>query len=308
MLTCAIETDRLTKRFGTVAAVTDLTVRVEEGEIYGFLGLNGAGKTTTLRMLLGMIRPTLGSVHLLGTPVRLGRGPWSDVGHLVETPSHYPELTVRENLEVMARLRGGLDRAAVTGTLEQLGLAAYAERRAGTLSLGNAQRLGLAKALLHRPRLLLLDEPANGLDPAGIVEVRELLRRLAREDGATIFMSSHVLGEISRIATRLGILHEGRLIAEVGGQEMEHRQRRRLRIETRDDAAARRALQEAGIPAEAADGGGLDLTAEEAVLRPDEVVKVLVYAGIPPTRVGVESEGLEAYFLRLVTAAPGSRQ
>src|SRR5262249_34704690 len=154
-------------------AVEGLSLRVAEGELYAFLGLNGAGKTTTIRMLLGMIRPSRGTVRVLGTRVRPGqREPWRQVGYLVETPHAYPELGVRENLEAARRLHPGTPRAAVDQTIEQLGLAAYADRRAGTLSLGNAQRLGLAKALLHRPRLLLLDEPANGLDPAGIVEVR----------------------------------------------------------------------------------------------------------------------------------------
>jgi ABC-2 type transport system ATP-binding protein len=301
----AIETDRLTKRFGSVEAVRDLSLCVDEGEIYGFLGLNGAGKTTTFRLLLGMIRPTAGSVRLLGMPVRRGQGPWAAVGHLVETPSHYPELTVRENLEALARLRGCADRSIVSQVLERLRLTAYADRRAGTLSLGNAQRLGLAKALLHRPRLLLLDEPANGLDPAGIVEIRELLQRLAQQEGVTIFTSSHLLGEIGRIATRLGILHEGRLLAQLDTQELEHRQRKRLIVETRDDAAALRALAEANIPAAMVTGGGLELAGSEAIARPDDVAKVLVYAGVPPTRVGVEEEGLEDYFLRLVAVRKG---
>src|SRR5262249_49743390 len=154
-----------------------------------FLGLNGAGKTTTIRMLLGMIQPTNGAAHLLGRPVHAdARDLWAQVGYLVETPYAYPELTVRENLEVFRRLRGLRDSNAVEVVIERLALTAYGERRAGTLSLGNAQRLGLAKALLHDPALLLLDEPANGLDPAGVVEIRELLRELAHERGVTIFL------------------------------------------------------------------------------------------------------------------------
>src|SRR5512142_57826 len=177
-----IETENLGKHYGDVTAVDQLSLRVAEGEIYAFLGLNGAGKTTTIRMLLGMIRPTTGTARVLGTRVTPGsREPWAGVGYLVETPHAYPELTLRENLEAARRLHPGVPPAAVGRWIERLGLAEYADRRAGTLSLGNAQRLGLAKALLHEPRLLLLDEPANGLDPAGIVEIRGLLLELARE-------------------------------------------------------------------------------------------------------------------------------
>src|SRR5689334_6228410 len=174
-----IETVDLGKRYGKVIAVKQLSLRVGEGEIYAFLGLNGAGKTTTIRMLLGMIRPTSGAATVLGTRVRLGaREPWAQVGYQLEAPHGYPELTVRENLEAARRLHPGTPASAVSAMIERLGLAAYADRRAGALSQGNGQRMGLAQALLHRPRLLLLDEPANGLDPAGIVEIRALLREL----------------------------------------------------------------------------------------------------------------------------------
>jgi ABC-2 type transport system ATP-binding protein len=303
-MSLALETHRLTKRFGAVEAVRDLSLHVGEGEIYGFLGLNGAGKTTTIRLLLGMIRPSAGTVHLLGEPVRRGHGPWAKVGYLVETPSHYPELTVRESLESLSRLRALADPGIVSRIMERLSLTQYAGRRAGTLSLGNAQRLGLAKALLHRPRLLLLDEPANGLDPAGIVEVREMLRELALQEGVTVFMSSHLLGEISRVATRMGILHEGRLLAELDSAELAHRQRKRLRVESPDSAAARSILTEAGWQVESTEDGGLELVAEAAVTRPDDVARLLVYGGAAPTRLAVEEENLEDYFLRLV-ATPG---
>src|SRR5215468_2032232 len=209
----AISADGLTKHYGAIRAVDSVSLRVGRGEIYAFLGLNGAGKTTTIRMLLGMIRPSAGVAFLLGTPVHAdARELWAQVGYLVETPHAYPELTVRENLEVFRRLRGLRDEHVVERIIERLALTAYADRRAGTLSLGNAQRLGLAKALLHDPALLLLDEPANGLDPAGVVEVRDLLRSLTREKGVTVFMSSHILGEVSRLAGRVGIIHEGRLL------------------------------------------------------------------------------------------------
>src|SRR5574341_278480 len=211
----AIETNHLVKRYGDVTAVDDLSLRVARGEIYAFLGLNGAGKTTTIRLLLGMVKPTSGEACVLGTRIRVGdKKPWDSVGYLVETADAYPQLSVRENLEAMRRLRPGTDPKAVGRVIEQLGLIAYADRRAGTLSHGNAQRLGLAKALLHNPELLILDEPANGLDPDGIVEIRNLLIELAREQGVTVFMSSHILSEVSRLAERIGIIHQWRLLQE----------------------------------------------------------------------------------------------
>ena len=169
----AIETEDLGKRYGDVTAVNHLSLRVAEGEIYAFLGLNGAGKTTTIRMLLGMIRPTTGCATVLETRVRLGsREPWAAVGYLVETPHCYGELTVRENLEVARRLHDIADPKVTGQAIERFGLAPYADRPARTLSTGNLQRLGLARAFLHEPELVVLDEPANGLDPAGVVEVR----------------------------------------------------------------------------------------------------------------------------------------
>jgi ABC-2 type transport system ATP-binding protein len=173
----SIAASGLTKRFGDVTAVSDLSLNVRSGEIYGFLGLNGAGKTTTIRMLLGMIRPSAGSVSLFGFKVRPGQSSiWQRVGYLVETPHAYPDLTVRENLEIVRRWRRLKDPNSVEKIMEELSLGQYANRRTRNLSLGNAQRLGLAKALMHHPDLLLLDEPANALDPAGIVEIRNLLQ------------------------------------------------------------------------------------------------------------------------------------
>lgn len=298
-MSLAIETARLSKSYGQVLAVDSVDLRVGRGEIYGFLGLNGAGKTTTIRALLGMIRPSKGSVAVLGQAVGPnGRGPWSQVGHLVERPTAYPELTVRENLEIGRRLRGISDPRATPRVVERLGLAAYADRKAGTLSTGNLQRLGLARALLHEPELLILDEPANGLDPAGVVEIRELLASLAREQGVTVFMSSHILTEVDRLAKRIGIIHKGRLIEELDANKLEDLRSRRLEIRTRDLEAAQSALTRAGFAVKANEHA-IVLYEARAVDAPDEVATLLVNAGMPPTRLSVEQEDLEDHFLRL---------
>ena len=216
----AVATRGLSKRYGHVTAVDGLDLDVRRGEIYGFLGRNGAGKTTTIRMLLGLIRPSAGDVEVLGRRIVPGEtAAFRGVGYLVETATAYPNLTVRENLEIQRRLTGS-QTGAVAEAIALLRLDEYADRRAGQLSLGNKQRLALARALLHSPELLVLDEPGNALDPAGIVEIRALLRRLSAEQGVTVFMSSHILIEVAHLADRIGIVHEGRLIEECPRDEL----------------------------------------------------------------------------------------
>lgn len=294
-----VETNGFSKFFGQVHAVDSVDLSVKQGEIYGFIGLNGAGKTTTIRALLGMIRPSAGTVSVLGQPVGPnGTGPWRRVGHLVERPVAYPELTIRENLEIARRLHGITHRQVTSEVIEQLGLSAYADRKGGTLSTGNLQRLGLARALLHAPELLILDEPANGLDPAGVVEIRELLASLAREKGVTVFMSSHILTEVDRLATRIGIIHEGRLLEELEAEKLEEFRSQRLEIKTRNLEAARSALTQAGYTVKEGDNMLL-LYERGAIDVPEGVATILHNAGVPLTRLAVEQEMLEEYFLRL---------
>lgn len=297
----SLEATGLTKHFGDVIAVNNLSLNIHQGEIYGFLGLNGAGKTTTIRMFLGMIKPNSGSVSLLGTSVHLGNNAiWQRVGYMVETPGAYPDLTVRENLEIIRRLRGMKDTDAVQKVIEKLNLTQYANRSAKTLSLGNAQRLGLAKALMHRPDILILDEPANALDPAGIVEIRNLLRSLAVDDGVTIFISSHILGEISRLATRIGIIHEGRLVKEIDTAELAKKTEQRLIVDVHDIGAALSAFRKANIEVKSDGLHTLIITDANAMRHPDEIAVFLVQAGNPPSRLVIERMDLESYFLNLV--------
>jgi ABC-2 type transport system ATP-binding protein len=212
-------------------------------------------------------------------------------------------LTVRENLDIARRLHAISDASATFQVIERLNLGAYADRKAGTLSTGNLQRLGLARALLHGPRLLMLDEPANGLDPAGVVEIRDLLASLVRENSVTVFMSSHILTEVDRLATRIGIIHHGRLIEELDAKKLDDLRSRRLEVQTRHMEAAQSALARAGFTVKV-DHSTLVLNEARAINAPDEVGTILVNAGAPPTRLAVEQEDLEAHFLRLTGETP----
>lgn len=296
-----IVTDQLSKRYGSFQAVADVSLRVKKGEIYGFLGLNGAGKTTTIRMLLGMIKPTSGAAFLKGKRVGPDQASlWNNVGCMVETPYSYPDLTVSENLEMMRKLRGLADRHSVNRIIEKLQLNAYRDKKAKQLSLGNAQRLGIAKAMIHKPDILILDEPSNGLDPAGIFEIRHLLQELALNDGVTIFISSHILGEIAKLATRIGIIHGGRLVQEVDARQLEQLRRRRLLIDSKKRQAAQAVLEKAAIPYRVTDDGMLESSDPSATDHPDRIATLLVQAGCPPTLVKVEEEDLESYFFRTI--------
>ncbi len=297
MTSAVISLHGLGKRYGDLDAVDDVSLDVVAGEVYALLGLNGAGKTTLIRMLLGMIRPTTGTLEVAGRPVP-DRLVWAQVGYLVETPSAYPDLTVRDNLEVARRLRRLPDAGVVDEAVDRFGLRQYEGSKARTLSLGNAQRLGLAKAMLHRPRILVLDEPVNGLDPAGVVEIRELLIGLARDNGVTVLLSSHLLSEVARVATRIGILHNGRLIEELDIATLEASTRTRLEVASRDAARAAEILRGAGY--EVQQGADTLLLEGRAVLHPDEVATALVSGGQPPSRLVVVEEDLEGHFMRLV--------
>ena len=298
----AIETNGLSKFYGDVYAVDSVNLRVRPGEIYGFLGLNGAGKTTTIRALLGMIHPSAGYVKVLDQVIGPhGHGPWAKVGHLVESPSAYPEVSVRENLEIARHLQGIQKPKVVDEVIQRLGIDSYADRKAGTLSTGNLQRLGLARALLHKPELLILDEPTNGLDPAGVVEIRELLRVLAHENGVTIFMSSHILTEVDRLAARIAIIHKGHLIEELDAKKLEQIRARRLMIMTRNIDDARQAILKAGYFSTRVIDQSIIIEEARAIEAPEDIARILVNAGSPPTHLVVEQENLEDYFLRLTS-------
>lgn len=295
-----IQTDKLTKRFGDTLATDNVSINVREGEIYGFLGLNGAGKTTAIRLLLGMIKADSGTISLFGRNVKQASPVWNDVGYLVETPYAYPNLTVRENLNVFYHLRGLKDKSLIDKVISVLQLEKYENKKAKYLSLGNNQRLGLAKALIHRPRLLILDEPINGLDPAGIAEVRLFLKDLVKNHQTTIFLSSHILSEISKVATRIGVVHNGRLIKEINTNELEHHIIKKLCVDTSDNLKAIKVMNNMNFNATMNESGIIESSDIKAIQKPENISTLLVNSGVPPKTIRVVEEDLENYFLRII--------
>ncbi|AHM60334.1 ABC transporter-like protein [Flammeovirgaceae bacterium 311] len=294
-----ISTNGLTKLFGETKAVNDISIQVNEGEIYGFLGLNGAGKTSLIRMLLGMIRPDSGRVNLFGKKLDPKFNLWNDIGYLVETPYAYPNLTVAENLKVYYQLRQLKHPGLITETIEKLKLGQYRDVKARHLSLGNQQRLGIAKALMHQPRLLILDEPINGLDPEGIVEVRSLLKELASR-GSTIFLSSHILGEIAKVASRIGIIHAGRLMKELTTKELSGQLLRKILVTTNDNSSAIHYLISANYGAVLNENNEIEISDHRAIAHPENISRLLAEKAYPPKQLYLYTEDLEMYFLRTI--------
>lgn len=296
-----IRTVNLTKQYGNQVTVDRVSISVKKGEIYGFLGLNGAGKTTTIRALLGMSKPSSGDVYLFGQRWANGNPDLSRrVGYMVEVPYAYPNFSVRENLSLMARLRGLPVPRAVDEIMEQLNLTQYAYSKARDLSLGNAQKLGLAKALIHKPDVLILDEPTNALDPAGIVEIREMLKALASQQGVTVFISSHILEEMSKMASRIGIIHKGVLLEELTTKDFETIRRKQLMIGTKDDGKAQAILSDSGYAIHSTSNNGFAIPDDHAVKHPEHIARLLAQHEVPLTMLNIEEENLEHYFLNVI--------
>lgn len=293
-----VEANNLTKIYGGAVIIDDVSLKISGGEVYGFLGLNGAGKTTTIRMLLGMIKPTHGAIRLFGQELK--KFNWQGVGYMVESTRAYPNLTVLENLMVFQRYYGLTGMKAISSILSLLNLGQYKDTKAEHLSLGNLQRLGLAKALLPEPGLLILDEPVNGLDPAGIVEVRKLLKELSGK-GVTILISSHLLGEISKIAHKIGIIHKGQLVREIKSQELNEEMERKLVVNTNKNDAAIDVLQDSGIKAVLNAAGEIEIADANARQEPERVTRLLTDKHLPPKKIFLYEEDLESYFLRIIS-------
>jgi ABC-2 type transport system ATP-binding protein len=298
-----IKTNLLTKAYHEVLAVNSISLQVNQGEIYGFLGLNGAGKTTTIRMLLGMIKSTNGSVSILGKNVADAHGVfWNKIGYLVEMPNSYPNLTVQENLELIRKLRGLKQKECVYQIMELLSLTEYKNRKAKDLSLGNGQRLGLAKALIHKPEILILDEPTNGLDPSGIHEIREYLIHLSKNEGVTIFISSHILSEISKMAHRIGIIHNGILKQELESAKLAELSLKKLSVSVLDVELAKKIMENNQVEFKCSDQNDFLIFNQYYIDFPNQIANMLVKSGCELTQLTIIEEDLESYFLRTINS------
>ena len=240
-----IITKNLTKIYGNQKSVDNLNITVNKGEIYGFLGRNGAGKTTTIRMLLGLIKPTFGEIEIFGENFFTNQKEiLRRIGSIVEIPGFYENLTAKENLLINAKILGIYKKNAIEEALEIVGLQNETKKLVAKYSLGMKQRLGIARALLHYPELLILDEPTNGLDPIGIKEMRKLIKSLAVERQITILISSHILSEIEQLADKMGIIHEGKLLEEISFEQLRKRNRRYMEFQVSNDNKASIILEE----------------------------------------------------------------
>ena len=298
-----LQTRQLVYRYGQDTVLDGIDLRVPEGSIYGFLGPNGAGKTTTLRLILGLLARQQGEITLFGERLERNRiGILRRIGSMIESPSFYEHLTARENLRLLQTIHR-CPPQRIDEVLALAGLADTGRKRTSQFSLGMKQRLGIAIALLHDPALLILDEPTNGLDPNGIVEIRELLKRINRERGITLLVSSHLLGEIEKLVTHVGVLHRGRLQFQGTIEALKQQQQtmRAVMLRTGDRDATLRVLAAAGVTADAQDDGiAIPPLPRERVAA---INRALVAAGVEVYEIGLERNDLESIFMDLVEAA-----
>lgn len=293
-----IETDNLTKQYGKIRCVNALHMRVPQGTVYGFLGPNGAGKSTTLKMILGLARPTAGSITLFGIPVkdknriRL----LADTGSLIESPSYYGHLTGEENLHILRTLKG-CPKKDVDEVLRIVRLSEARKKKVSHYSLGMKQRLGLASALLGFPKLLILDEPTNGLDPAGIQEMRELIRTLPSDYGITVVVSSHLLSEIDQMADHVGIIRKGELVYQDTLEALHSHARQQIALRTGQPASVISLLRREGIEVEKEEDYLLIPMLEDAQIA--RLCRLLLEQNISLYRIEKREKSLEDIFLSL---------
>ncbi|MFJ7889832.1 ABC transporter ATP-binding protein [Lysinibacillus xylanilyticus] len=292
-----VQTEKLSKSFGKEQAVSNINLKIRKGEIYGFLGPNGAGKTTTIRMLLGLMKPSSGTIKIFQKDLKKERiNILAKVGSLVENPSYYPHLTAYENLEALRKILG-VPKSRIDEVLEIVRLKDAADKKVKGFSLGMKQRLGIAASLLHNPELLILDEPTNGLDPSGIIEIRNLIKRLPEEYGMTIIISSHLLSEIDQMATQVGIVTKGKMIFQDSIEAMRRFAQPKVVIKVSDSEKGWRSLVANGIKAEHKDDLiFFDECSDEKVAH---IVQILVQEGVSVYRVEEEKRSLEEIFLQM---------
>ncbi|UQZ35122.1 bacitracin ABC transporter ATP-binding protein [Paenibacillus sp. PK3_47] len=301
MNTPVLEAIALTKVYRSAFALREFNMRIEEGDIYGFVGENGAGKSTLMKIIGGLVHPESGELRLFGQQGKQGlMEARKRIGFLIERPSLYPHMNAEENLKFYCHIFGIRDPERIGEVLHAVGLTEAASKKTSQYSLGMRQRLGLAIALLARPGFLVLDEPVNGLDPAGILEMRRILERLAREQGVTVLVSSHILGELQLLATKYGFIHQGRLIREISAGELLQTARSVITLSTPDPAAAaeklRQHLQLHNISV--SDAGIIEIPKEDMDL--ERLMSVLLQQGIRVDGFNLSAPNLENYYMDLI--------
>ena len=291
-----VATDNLSKEYDGVYRVQELDIRIKEGDIYGFLGPNGAGKSTTMKMLLGLVKPTSGTIEIMGKPFndKNLRDILASVGSLIESPSYYGHLTGRENMEIIRRLLD-LPKKNIEEAVHIVRMENQMEKKVKNYSLGMKQRLGIAMALARFPKLLILDEPTNGLDPAGIEEMRELIKMLPKQYGMTVMISSHILSEIDQMATVVGIINQGCLIFQERMSVLDMQREPQIILRTSDNNHAYQLLKKAN-PQRTTEGLQICALTDEQT---GAVVQCLCSNGISVYRVEEHRESLEDIFLNL---------
>ncbi len=296
-----IKTSNLTKTFKKTCAVNEINLRVGRGEVYGFIGCNGAGKTTTIKMLLGLIAPTSGDIEIFGKSLKHNKSEiLKSIGSIVEHPGFYPNLTAEENLKINTKIMGIHKHSIIDEVLDLVSLTDDKHRLFSAFSIGMKQRLGLARALLNNPQLLILDEPTSGLDPQGIIDMRKLIKKLSTEKGITVLLSSHILSEIEQIVDRIGIIHKGKIIEEITKQELHEKSRIHLRTIVNNPAKAIKTLEcKLGIfDYRLTDNHQLEIYSH--LNQSSQIIKAFVMSEIDVISFYEYKERLEDYFLRTI--------
>lgn len=295
-----IRTRLLSKTYGKADVVTNVNMKVQSGEVYGFLGPNGAGKSTLMKMLLNLVKPTGGEIELFGERLLQGTiEPLKRIGHMIETPVFYEKLTAEQNLELHCEYMGYHSSSAIREALEMVQLRGIESKPVKQFSLGMKQRLGIARAICTRPELLLLDEPINGLDPEGIQETRSLFRRLCDEYGMTILISSHLLAEIEQIADTIGVLDRGRLLQEVSMESIRSSKTEYVEIATSDVKLCAYILEDRLSIRNYKIIGNSAVRIYELPVSQEELFKGLILNDVPVTSINRRHHSLEEYFLEL---------
>ena len=292
-----LTTNELTKQYGSYKASNEVSIHVQRGAIYGLIGRNGAGKTTLMKMIGGLSRPTSGSYEIRGKNGETTEKMMSKVGILIEAPGLYPNMTAMQNLTTKAIALGIKDKKYLMGLLEEVGLADTGKKKAKQFSLGMKQRLGIAMALVNKPELLILDEPINGLDPQGIAEMRNILHHLCYDRGITILISSHILDELSKVATQYGIIHEGKLLEEESKEELFSKCCERLELKTNDISKSLEILNAMGFSKIEVKDDAINIY--ERLNESGAITIALAKENVQTNAIALKTEALEDYYFQL---------